>query len=220
MTPILYIGNKNYSSWSLRPWLALTWSGIDFEARVIPLGGPGYLERLVPGVLAVSETGTVPVLHLGETRIQDSLAISEWAAEKAPQLWPEEPLARALARAATCEMHSSFAALRAALPCNIRRRAAPRPLDAAVRRDVERVQALWRDLRARFGSGGPYLFGAEPSIADAFFTPVAARFRTYAVPLASEAARYVDAVLDNPAFRSWEAEAVKEPLTIPHWDAF
>src|SRR4051812_26445765 len=173
MKPILYVGNKNYSSWSLRPWLVLTWAGIEFETRVIPLGGPGYAKRQMPSVLAVSPSGTVPALRLGEDAIGDSLAISEWAAERAPELWPSDPTARLYARSAACEMHSGFAALRAKLPCNIRRRASRRTPDEPVRRDIARLEMLWTSLRGRFGGGGPYLFGFAPTIADAFFTPVA-----------------------------------------------
>lgn len=216
---VLYVGNQNYSSWSLRPWLALKWGGIAFETRVVPLGGPGYLKRQVAGVLAVNPSGTVPVLHASGAVIGDSLAISEWAAERTPSLWPLDPVARALARSAACEMHSGFGALRSALPCNIRRRAEPRALGEDVRRDVERMQQLWASLRARFGGAGPYLFGSSPTIADAFFTPVATRFRTYAVELRGDAQAYADALLANDAFREWERDGEREPFTMPEWDS-
>jgi glutathione S-transferase len=219
MKPVLYVGNRNYSSWSLRPYLVLSWAKIEFETRVVKLGGPGYLERAVAEVLEVSSTGTVPVLHLGEDRIPDSLAIAEWAAEQARGLWPNDPMARAHARAAVCEMHSSFAALRAKMPCNVRRRAEPRRLESEVRRDVTRIELLWSELRARFGAGGPYLFGAKPTIADAFYTPVATRFRTYAVPLSPASQAYADALLAEPSFLAWEADAIAEPWTIPATDA-
>lgn len=219
MTPVLYVGNRNYSSWSLRPWLVLRLAGIPFETRTIPLGGPGYLRREVPAVLQVSPTGTVPVLHVGDVVIPDSLAIAEWAAEQVPSLWPSAPLVRAEARAAACEMHSSFGAIRGNLPCNIRRRAAPREHGADVLREIARVETLWTTLRRRFGQGGPYLFGASPTIADAFFTPVATRFRTYRVSLGAEAQAYADALLALPAFLEWEAEAVKETWSLPEWDS-
>ena len=219
MKPILYVGNRNYSSWSMRPWLALTWGGIDFETRVVPLGGHGYASRQMPSVLAVYPAGTVPVLHVGDDVIGDSLAISEWAAERAPALWPEASVARAQARSAVCEMHSSFAALRATLVCNIRRRAEPRSLGEEVRRDVARIEAIWTSLRARFGAGGPYLFGDRPTIADAFFTPVATRFRTYAVKIGAEAQRYADVLLKNPAFLEWEAGAVAEEWVMAESDS-
>jgi glutathione S-transferase len=214
--PVLYIGNRNYSSWSLRPWLVLSWGGIDFETRVVRLGGEGYLKRKVPGVLAISPSGMVPALHLGNDVIVDSLAISEWAAERAPSSWPADPLVRALARAAAGEMHSGFGALRSAMPCNIRRRAQGQTSNPDVLADIARIEELWTALSARFG--GPYLFGKEPCIADAFYTPVATRFRTYGVKLGPVAQSYADTVLANDAFRAWEAEAVAEPFGMPEWD--
>lgn len=222
MKPILYVGNRNYSSWSLRPSLALTWAGIEHEVRVIPLGGEGYARRAMPSVLAVSPSGTVPSLHLGDDVVGDSLAIAEWAAEEAPAsgLWPADRTARAYARSAACEMHSGFGALRSKLPCNIRRRAEPRALGDDVRRDIARIESIWTSLRGRFGAGGPYLFGTKPGIVDAFFTPVATRFRTYGVELESPEARaYAAALLENPAFRAWEREAIEEPWSMPQWDA-
>ncbi len=219
MTTVLFVGNRNYSSWSMRPWLVLRWAGIDFETRVVRLGGLGYLKRQVPEVLTVSPTGTVPVLHLGTEIIPDSLAISEWAAERNPSLWPEDAMARAHARSATCEMHSCFGALRAQLPCNIRRRAPARALDAEVRVDIERIQTIWTTLRERFGGSGPYLFGAAPTVADAFYTPVATRFRTYGVSLTPECQRYADALLADPVCLEWERAAVEEPWAMPEWDA-
>lgn len=224
MKPVLYIGNKNYSSWSLRPWLVLTWSGIPFETRAIQLGGEGYGEGRTKEVLAVSSSGRVPAMHLGETVVWDSLAISEWAADAAPSahLWPEDPTVRAVCRSAVCEMHAGFQALRAKLPCNIRRRApAKEPARHAsddVRREVARVESLWGELRSRFGRGGLYLFGARPTIADAFYTPVATRFRTYAVPLGEASQEYVGALLSNPAFLAWEKDALAETWTMPQWD--
>jgi glutathione S-transferase len=216
---VLYVGNQNYSSWSLRPWLALTWGGIDFELRVVPLGGDGYMQRQMKEVLAVSPSGTVPALHVGGDVVTDSLAISEWAAEKVPALWPADPTARALARSAACEMHSGFFSLRRELPCNIRRRAEPRTFSENGRREIARVEAIWFSLRQRFGSGGPYLFGASPTIADAFYTPVATRFRTYGVTLGSEAQAYATALLENPAFCEWEEAGKREPWSMPQWDA-
>lgn len=218
MKPILYVGNRNYSSWSLRPWLVLSWAGIEFETRVLSLGGPGYLQRRVPSVLAINPAGTVPALHVGDDVIADSLAISEWVAEQKPALWPSDPAARAQARAAACEMHSGFGALRSQLPCNIRRRAEPRQHGEDVLREIERVQELWKTLADRHGKGGPYLFGAAPTITDAFFTPVATRFRTYAVKLSDGAAKYSSALLENAAFLAWERDAKVEEWTMPEWD--
>ena len=218
MQPILFIGNRNYSSWSLRPWLVLRWGQFAFETKVIPLGEQGYSHRQMASVLAVSPTGTVPALHLGSDVISDSLAISEWAAEQKAGLWPSDPVARAYARSAACEMHSAFEAVRGSMPCNIRRRTGPRELSADARREVKRIEELWAQLRGRFGAGGPYLFGATPVITDAFFTPVATRFRTYGVAISSASQAYVDALLNNATFREWEAEAVRETWTLPQTD--
>jgi glutathione S-transferase len=226
MSPILYVGNRNYSSWSMRPWLVLTWAGIPFETRAVALGGEGYGKGLTPSVLAVSPSGRVPALHLEDGVVWDSLAISEWAAENAPaaRLWPQDPTARAVCRAATCEMHSGFDALRRELPCNLRRRAEPRvPARESgedVQRDLARLGVLWEELRTRFGGGGPYLFGATPTIADAFYAPVATRLRTYGVMLRNPRAKeYASAILADPAFLSWEREALAETWTMPQWDA-
>ena len=222
MKPTLYVGNQNYSSWSMRPWLVLKWGAIEHELRVIPLGGDGYAKRAMPSVLAVSPSGTVPSLHLGDGIVlNDSLAISEWAAEQAPaaELWPRDAKARAVARAAACEMHSGFAALRSKMPCNIRRRTEPRVPEGDVKRDVDRVVELWTELWTRWGAGGPYLFGTKPTIADAFYTPIATRFRTYGVSLTGVAGEYAATLLANPAFREWEAAGAAETWTMPMWDA-
>jgi glutathione S-transferase len=219
MTPVLYVGNQNYSSWSMRPWLVLSWAKIPFETRVLPLGGSGYLERQMPSVLAISPSGTVPALHLESDVIGDSLAISEWAAEQVPELWPRDARVRAHARAAASEMHSGFGALRSKLPCNIRRRVAPRSWTEDVNREIARIETLWTELSRRFASGGPYLFGETPTIVDAFFTPVATRFRTYGVPLSPEAQRYADALLSNEAFLRWEAAGLSESWSMPEWDS-
>lgn len=213
---MLYVGNQNYSSWSLRPWLALTWGGIPFDLTVIPLGGPGYTKRQSPAVLAVSPTGTVPALALAGEIITDSLSICEWAAEQVPSLWPRDAMARALARSAACEMHSGFSALRSKFTCNIRRRTEPRAIDDDVRADIDRLVALWGGLLAR--SGGPYLFGAAPTIPDAFFTPVATRFRTYGIALPPAAQAYADTLLGDAAFRTWEEAGIRETWKMDIWD--
>jgi glutathione S-transferase len=212
--PILYIGNKNYSSWSMRPWLALNWGGIAFQERIIPLGGEGYGKSKIKDVLAVSPSGRVPALHLDGAVINDSLSICEWAAEQAPSLWPKDALLRAQARSAAAEMHSSFAALREALSMNVRRRLerAP-PLNDDTRADIARLFELWTSLRAAHGANGPYLFGAR-SIADAMYAPVAARLRTYAIEAAAPVAAYCDTIFTDDAFRAWEQGAEAEPWTI------
>jgi glutathione S-transferase len=219
-TPVLYIGNKNYSSWSMRPWLALRWAGIAFEERVIPLGGVGYGKSQIPEVLAASPSGRVPALHADGVVIWDSLAICEWAHERAPHagLWPENATARAVARSAACEMHSSYAALRRDLPINIRRRTSPKAWPVETMADIARVQDLWADVRDRFGAGGPFLFGAR-SIADAMFAPVVTRFVTYGVALSPVSQAYVEAVQADPEMQAWSAAAAAEAWTIPSADA-
>jgi len=218
--PVLYIGNKNYSSWSLRPWLALTWAGVAFEERVLELGMMGYGKSKQANILAVSPSGRVPALKLDAgVTIWDSLAICEWAHEQTPHanLWPADPVARAMARTASAEMHSGFAALRRDASMNLRRRAAPRDWAEDVRMDVARLEELWSDLRTRFGAGGPFLFGAR-TIADAMYAPVATRIRTYAIPVSPVAQAYCDAIFADDAFKSWEAGAIAETWTQPDVD--
>jgi glutathione S-transferase len=217
-TPVLYIGNKNYSSWSLRPWLALTWGGIAFEERVIALGGDGYGAGEIKEVVAVSPSGRVPVLHVDGLRIWDSVAICEWAAEKKPALWPSDPGLRAVCRSVVSEMHSGFAAVRRDLSMNIRRRTTAREWPEDTQRDIGHILAVWTALRMEHRSRGPFLFG-ERSIADAFFAPVCTRFRTYGVTLEGEAAAYSETVLADEAFRKWEADAIAETWTIASTDA-
>lgn len=217
--PVLYIGNKNYSSWSMRPWLALTWAGLAFEERVLPLGNVGYGKSKMPDILAASPSGRVPALDLGDgVTIWDSLAICEWAAEQAPQLWPQDPAARALARSAAAEMHAGFAALRREAPMNLRRRMKTPPvLSPDAQGDIERIEELFSMLRRKFPEGGPFLFGAR-SIADAFYAPLVSRFRTYAIPLSPLAQSYCSAVFADPAFRAWDEAAKTEPWTQPDID--
>jgi glutathione S-transferase len=220
MSAILYLGNKNYSSWSLRPWLVLRWAGIPFEERVIPLGGPGYGEGEIAAVRAVSPSGRVPALEVSGVTVWDSLAIAEWAAEMAPaaRLWPDDPWARAVCRSVTCEMHSSFAGMRRDLSMNIRRRTQPRAWPDDTRRDLARVEALWAETRERHGAAGDFLFGAR-TIADAFYAPVATRLRTYGVPLSPVSAAYCDAIFADAAFRAWETAAVAETWKLAPTDA-
>jgi glutathione S-transferase len=211
----LVIGNKNYSSWSLRPWLALRAAGIPFEEEVVLLDRPDTAERLA----RLSPSGRVPVLLDGDLVVWDSLAICEYAAERFPErrLWPADARVRAVARSACAEMHSGFQALRERLPVNIR---ASRPevgLTPPVEADVARLVQLWTDCRERFGAGGPFLFGPF-SIADAFFAPVVTRFRTYGVPLDGEAARWAEAVLAVPAMQEWVAAARAEKESVARYD--
>jgi glutathione S-transferase len=203
----LVIGNKAYSSWSLRPWLALKHAGVAFTETRVPLYVHGYKEEL----LKYAPSGKVPVLKHGAVTVWDSLAICEYLAELFPaaELWPGGPAVRALARAVSAEMHSGFTAIRGAMPFNCRARDRKVPITAEIQKEIDRVQALWRDCRAQHGRGGPWLFGRF-SIADAMFIPVAGRFITYSVPLDSVAQAYADAALDHPAVREWTAAALEE----------
>jgi len=212
----LYIGNKNYSSWSLRPWLALKWAGIAFEEHIIPLAGPGYGKAKIDEVLAVSPSGRVPALSVDGVTVYDSLAICEWAHERAPQagLWPSDPLVRAQARSAAAEMHSGFAALRRDLSMNIRRRMEKAPdFPDDTRADLDRLFAAWGDLRRRFAGEGPWLFGARSNV-DAMYAPVATRLRTYAVKAPAEVEAYCNTVFADAAFQDWERAGIAETWTI------
>ncbi len=207
----LAIGNRNYSSWSLRAWLALRVAGVAFECTIIRLDRPETKRQ----ILEHSPAGRVPVLRHGDLTVWDSMAICEYAAEIAPQagLLPEDSTARAVARAASAEMHAGFAALRAALPMNIR---ADRPgvaITDEARADIDRIAALWRDCRARFGAGGDFLFGRF-SIADAMFAPVVTRFATYHVALGEVEQAYANSLRALPAMREWAAAAAAEPWVI------
>jgi glutathione S-transferase len=212
----LAIASRNYSSWSLRAWLVLERTRAPFEELVIPLRQP----ETEAEIRKRSPSGRLPALLDGPLVVWDSLAIAEYLAERFPaaRLWPTEPAARATARSVCAEMHAGFLSMRQTLPMNIRRRR-PGGFDApSVVQDIARITQIWTDLRHCFGSGGPFLF-REYGIADAFFTPVATRFRSYGVPLPPEAATYRDALLAWPAFRKWEAEAEREPWSIPEYDA-
>ncbi len=219
MTPTLYIGNKNYSSWSMRPWLALRWADVGFEERVIPLGGDTYGTGTNPAILAVSPSGRVPALAVGETVLWDSLAICEWANEQTGgALWPKDSTARALARSVASEMHSSFAPLRRDLSMNLRRRTPAQAWAEDTKRDIARLTNLWTELRTRYGARGPWLFG-ERSIADAFYAPVATRLRTYGIELTPPCKTYCTTIFLDAAFAEWERAALSETWMIPQTDA-
>ncbi|UPT63687.1 MAG: glutathione S-transferase family protein [Hyphomonadaceae bacterium JAD_PAG50586_4] len=210
--PILHIGNKNYSSWSMRPWLALKWGGVSFEEHIIPLGGEGYGQSAIKEVRDVSPSGRVPALHVGGVVIHESLAICEWAAEQAPSLWPKDALVRAQARSLACEMHAGFEALRRDLSMNVRRRLASQPSwPDDTRTDLTQLFATWTSAIAK--SGGPFLFG-ERSIADAMFAPVATRLRTYKVSAPAPVRAYCDAIFADAAFQQWERAAEAEIWSI------
>lgn len=215
-TPKLYIGNKNYSSWSMRPWLALRWGGIAFEEEVLPLGSMGYGKSKMPAILAVSPSGRVPALHVDGGVIYDSLAICEWAHERAPKakLWPTDAMARALARSAASEMHSGFAAVRRDFSMNVRRvMDGPPPIGEDAQHDLDRLFELWTSLRTTHGEGGDFLFG-QRGIVDAMYAPVATRLRTYAIPMPAPVQAYCDAIFADPDFRDWEAGAEQESWVI------
>ncbi len=205
------IGNKNYSSWSLRGWLAVKLTGAAFEEEVVPLDLPESKKRL----RAAGPSGQVPVLKDGALTVWDSLAIGEYLADRFPEsgLWPSNIGARAVARAVTCEMHAGFAALREHMPMDLRSRYPGYGRGPGVAEDIARVLAIWEDCRARFGQGGDYLFG-DFCLADAAFAPVVTRFVTYEVALAGPAAAYRDAVLAWPAIQEWTVAARDEPWVI------
>ena len=210
---ILVIGNKNYSSWSLRPWLLLRQAAIAFREIRIPLDQPGT----TAAILRHSPTGKVPALIDGPLTVWESLAICEWAAEQVPerQLWPADPAARATARAVAAEMHAGFPHLRAALPMDIRARRPGHAWPAAAQADIDRVVQIWCDCRARFGRGGSFLFGRF-GVADAMFAPVATRFLSYGVALPPAAQAYKQAILELPAMRDWAAAAAQETEVITY----
>ncbi len=214
----IILGNKNYSSWSLRAWLALVATGAAFDEIVIPLWLDGTKER----ILAHSPSGKVPALRHGDVVVWESLAICEYLAEAFPDagLWPADPAARAVARSVSHEMHAGFMALRRAMPMNCRAAKPGKGMADGVGADIDRIQAIWRDCRGRFGSDGDLLFG-EFTIADAMFAPVASRFRTYEVVLEDIAQAYVDALHALhalPAMRTWLAAAEAEPQTVDHFE--
>jgi glutathione S-transferase len=209
----LIIGNKNYSSWSMRPWLMMKATGIEFEETVIALDTSNTRQE----ILRHSPTGKVPVLKDGELTVWDSLSIGEYLNEKHPEagLWPDDPIARARARSVSAEMHSGFQALRQNMPMNVRSSFPGMGRGPGVQEDINRITAIWRNHRRRVTdpADGPYLFGRF-TIADAMVAPVVSRFRTYAVELADEAAAYADAVWENAAVKAWVDDAKKEPMVI------
>jgi glutathione S-transferase len=208
MTYTLYIGNKNYSSWSLRGWLATRLSGAPFREVKVQLRG-----TYNPDNRAFSPTALVPALHDGDVQVWDSFAISEYLAERHPRMWPEDPVARAWARSIAAEMHSSFATLRNDMTMCIRERLDVRPWSDALAGNIARVEEIWSESRRRFGKGGPYLMG-EFSLADVFYAPVAFRFQTYDVKPKGTAGEYLATLLAHPFVREWEADALAEKEVI------
>ncbi len=203
----LTIGARRYSSWSMRGWLLVRLAGLEVEETVIPLSGSGRTEA----VRAISPSGLVPYLEHRGAKIWDSLAIAEYCAELTPALWPAERLARAHARAISAEMHAGFSALRTAMPMNLGRDFAGCGQTPESLADIARIEQIWAETRAQFGAGGPYLFGASLSAADAMFAPVAARFVTYAPPLSPASRAYRDTLRADPLVARWYADAAAEP---------
>jgi glutathione S-transferase len=210
----LVIGNKNYSSWSLRPWILMKHLGLEFQELLIPLYQPGAREELdkhCPG-------GKVPVLHQGGVCIWESLAICEHVAELAGRGWPKALEARAMARSICAEMHAGFFELRNAWPMNSRARNRRVPMTPRVQADVERVEKIWSECRSRFGaSGGPWLFG-EYSVADAMFAPVVLRFNTYGEGFSDNTRAYMTTVIEDPPMQEWMQAGEKEPWKIASSD--
>jgi len=203
----LIIGNKNYSTWSLRPWLLLKQAGIPFEEELLDFNDPHFKDK----VRRYSGAGKVPILIDGDLTVWDSLAIAEYVAEKYPEkgLWPHAVGARAVARSACAEMHAGYQELRSTLVMNLQARFAAPLLPRKVRHQVSRLVELWRDCRERYGADGPFLFGRF-SVADAFFAPVTVRFTTYGVELPSVARDYVEAIQALPAMQEYTAAARAE----------
>jgi len=209
----LYIANKNYSSWSVRPWVLMRELGIEFREHLVPFGQESSWQRF----RKISPSGKVPCLVDDDTVVWDSLAIAEYVAERHPSAWPAEPGARAWARSAAAEMHSGFSELRnrCSMSCGLRIRLHEIP--AALKSDVDRINGLWSDGLRRFG--GPYLAGNGFTAADAFYAPVAFRIQTYGLKLDTAAAAYAERLLNTQSMREWYADALKETLRDqPHDD--
>jgi glutathione S-transferase len=204
---VLYIGNKRYSSWSLRGWLAVKLAGLDVDVRVIPFQRPGPTKAIA----AVSPNGLVPVLEHQGARIWESLAICDYCAEFQPALWPADRIARAHARSIAAEMHAGFRGLRQAMWMNLGRdfSGLGRTPDALA--DIARIEAMWADTRARFGAGGPFLFGASFGAVEAMYAPVVARFLTWKPALTAETWAYCEAVRAHPLVAEWYDGAAAEP---------
>ncbi len=213
MAATLYTGNRNYSSWSLRGWLLARLAGLEFTENVIPLGTPETRAQ----VLAVSASGTLPCLHHDGFVIWDSLAIAEYLHEWRPAagIWPRDPVARAHARSISAEMHSGFADLRRAMPMDIRARKPPRQYAPEVHANVRRIEQMWMDCRARFGTGGPFLFGTW-SAADCMYAPVVMRLRSYGVDVEASVQQYMTAVCTQRDVAEWVAAAQAEVWIIDY----
>jgi glutathione S-transferase len=216
MTLKLVIGNKNYSSWSMRPWLALGASNIPFEEIFIPLyTGKADKDRL----LSFSRSGKVPALIDGDLTVWDSLAIIEYLAERFPEakLWPQDRAARAHARSISAEMHSGFLPLRNECGMNLHRPVGSIALSEDARANIARVEEIWSECRGRYGEHGPFLFGAFTG-ADAMYAPVVHRFRTYAIKVGPVVQAYMEAMMALPAFREWTEAGLAETIIIEKFE--
>lgn len=211
----LVIANKNYSSWSLRAWLMVQAAAVPFQEIVIPLHTPETRAM----IMRYSPSGKVPCLVHGDVTVWESLAIGEYLAERFPAagLWPSEPAPRAVARSIANEMHAGFLPLRRHMPMNVRASLPGYGMAEGVQEEINRIEAIWRDTRSRFGAGGDMLFGSF-TIADAMFAPVASRFRTYGVTLGETAEAYAKALLALPAMQEWSAAAEAEPWMDPDYE--
>jgi glutathione S-transferase len=195
---LLVVGNKNYSSWSLRAWLMLKHAGVDFDEIRISLFVAGYKEKL----LAYSPAGKVPIYRDGDVVVWDTLAIGEYLYETYPLLWPAQRDARARARSVSAEMHSGFVPLRKAMPMNIRARGRNVAMSTDLEADIARIKAIWRELRKQYAGAGPWLFGTY-SIADAMYAPVVFRFFTYGVSEPGAVDEYIQTVRSDPLVQAW-----------------
>lgn len=211
---VLYIGNKRYSSWSLRGWLPCAMAGFPFREVVIPLDTPGTRDS----ILAVSASGRVPCLHHDGNVIWDSMAIAEYCAELAPGLWPADRAARAHARVVAAEMHSGFVEMRKAMFFNIGQRWPGHGRTPGALADIARIVELWTTTRDRFGAGGPFLFGKAFTLADAFYAPVVCRFKTWEPELPPAARAYVEAVWTQPLVARWVREGLAETWRSPKYE--
>ena len=210
----LYIGNKNYSSWSLRPWLLMKHFGIPFVEHMVSVAGRDYNAALKP----LAGNARVPCLHEDGFQVWESIAIAETLAERYSQRWPADARARARARSISAEMHAGFAKLRTAMPMNLKFKLKGKPATPDVQREIDRIIEIWEDARSHFATGnGPWLFG-DFSVADAMFAPIVCRFNVYNVALPPVAAAYRDAILAHPAMLEWQAAAVKETEAHAHYD--
>jgi glutathione S-transferase len=213
--PTLIIANKNYSSWSLRPYMVLAMAGIAFDEKLIRLATPTFAKR----VKRYSKAGRVPILLHKQLVVNDTLSIIEYVAETWPKktIWPTNKTARAKARSISAEMHAGFHALRGACPMNLRRPAKlpPGGITPEVAADVARIEQIFADARKTYGKGGPFLFG-KFSAADAMFTPVVTRLETYAIPVSKVTRAYMNAIFSTHAYRTWKQDSAQEKWIVPH----